>query len=92
MKEGEIVGIAGLAGSGRTETVRAVAGADPIRSGTIEVNGKPIRIQSPRDAIRAGIGLLPENRKLHGALIEMSVSKNITIASMKQILSKKSLF
>ncbi|MGF9712616.1 sugar ABC transporter ATP-binding protein [Paenibacillus naphthalenovorans] len=89
VKEGEIVGIAGLAGSGRTETVRAVVGADPIRSGTIEVNGKPIRIQSPRDAIRAGIGLLPENRKLHGALIEMSVSKNITIASMKQILSKK---
>ncbi|MFY0805680.1 sugar ABC transporter ATP-binding protein [Peribacillus frigoritolerans] len=89
VNEGEIVSIAGLAGSGRTETVRAVVGADPISSGTIEVNGKKHRIQSPRDAIRAGIGLLPENRKLHGALIEMSVSKNITLASMKRILSKK---
>ncbi|GGG01804.1 sugar ABC transporter ATP-binding protein [Paenibacillus abyssi] len=89
IKKGEIVGIAGLAGSGRTETVRAVVGADRISSGAVEVDGKPFRIQSPRDAIRAGIGLLPENRKLHGALIEMSVSNNITLASIKRVLSKK---
>ncbi|MEH7417366.1 sugar ABC transporter ATP-binding protein [Neobacillus drentensis] len=89
IKEGEIVGIAGLAGSGRTETVRAVIGADEISSGSIRVNGKEIRIRSPRDAIQAGIGLLPESRKLHGALIEMDVSKNITLASINRVLSAK---
>lgn len=91
VNEGEIVGIAGLAGSGRTETVRAIVGADPISSGKIKVNGKEFRIKKPRDAIHAGIGLLPENRKLHGALIEMSVSDNITLASIKQVLSKRFL-
>ncbi|MFC0471246.1 sugar ABC transporter ATP-binding protein [Halalkalibacter kiskunsagensis] len=89
VREGEIVGIAGLAGSGRTETVRAVMGADPIRSGSVSVSGKQFRIRSPRDAIRAGIGLLPENRKLHGALTGMSVSKNITITSINKVVAMK---
>jgi ribose transport system ATP-binding protein len=89
VRQGEIVGIAGLAGSGRTETVRAVVGADPIQSGTIKIDGRTCRIRSPRDAIRAGIGLLPENRKLHGALIELSVSQNITMAAIDRVLSRK---
>ncbi|GGG01406.1 sugar ABC transporter ATP-binding protein [Paenibacillus abyssi] len=89
VKQGEIVGIAGLAGSGRTETVRAVVGADPIHSGKVVVDGRPRRIRSPRDAIQAGIGLLPENRKLHGALIELTVSQNITVASIKRILGQR---
>ncbi|HUC91525.1 MAG TPA: sugar ABC transporter ATP-binding protein [Paenibacillus sp.] len=89
VRQGEIVGIAGLAGSGRTETVRAVVGADPISSGTVAVDGRQYRIRSPRDAIRAGIGLLPENRKLHGALIELSVSQNITMAAINRVVSNK---
>lgn len=89
VRQGEIVGIAGLAGSGRTETVRAVVGADSIQSGNVAVDGKNYRIRSPRDAIQAGIGLLPENRKLQGALIELSVSENITMAAINRVLSKK---
>ncbi|PLR75533.1 D-xylose ABC transporter ATP-binding protein [Bacillus sp. V3-13] len=89
IRKGEIVGIAGLAGSGRTETVRAVVGADPLTSGTVAVEGKPYRIRSPKDAIRAGIGLLPENRKTHGASIDMSVSHNITMAAMDRVLANK---
>ncbi|MDF9841744.1 MULTISPECIES: sugar ABC transporter ATP-binding protein [unclassified Paenibacillus] len=88
IRQGEIVGIAGLAGSGRTETVRAVIGADPS-SGTVRVDGRAHRIRSPRDAIKAGIGLLPENRKLHGALIELSVANNITMAAMDRVVSNK---
>ncbi|MCY9697992.1 sugar ABC transporter ATP-binding protein [Paenibacillus alginolyticus] len=89
VRQGEIVGIAGLAGSGRTETVRAVVGADPISSGTVAVEGRQLRIRSPRDAIKGGIGLLPENRKLQGALVELSVSHNITMAAINRVLSKK---
>ncbi|MFB5198308.1 sugar ABC transporter ATP-binding protein [Neobacillus sp. KR4-4] len=89
LRKGEIVGIAGLAGSGRTETVRAVVGADPINSGKVEVEGTSYRIRSPKDAIKAGIGLLPENRKTHGALIDLSVKHNITMASMERVLVNK---
>ncbi|WP_424766952.1 sugar ABC transporter ATP-binding protein [Paenibacillus sp. sgz302251] len=89
VRQGEIVGIAGLAGSGRTETVRAVVGADPINSGTVTMDGLAYRIRSPRDAIKAGIGLLPENRKLHGALIELSVANNITLAAIDRVVSNK---
>lgn len=89
VRQGEIVGIAGLAGSGRTETVRAVVGADPINSGKVEVDGKLYRFKSPKDAIEAGIGLLPENRKVQGALLEMPVSQNITMAALHRVLGKK---
>ncbi|WP_299087177.1 sugar ABC transporter ATP-binding protein [uncultured Metabacillus sp.] len=89
LRKGEIVGIAGLAGSGRTETVRAVVGADPINSGNVEVEGKSHKIRSPKDAIKAGIGLLPENRKMHGALIDLPVSQNITMAAMDRIIANK---
>jgi len=86
VRRGEIVGLAGLAGSGRTETVRAVVGADPVQSGTVMVEGKKCRIRSPKDAIKAGIGMLPENRKVQGALIELSVNHNITLAAIERIL------
>lgn len=89
LRKGEIVGIAGLAGSGRTETVRAVVGADSITSGNVEVEGKSYAIRSPKDAIQAGIGLLPENRKMHGALIDLSVGHNITMAALDRILANK---
>lgn len=89
IREGEIVGIAGLAGSGRTETLRAVVGADPISSGTVAIHGRTCQIRSPHDAIRAGIGFLPENRKMHGVLLELSVSQNITMANLERVVSRR---
>ena len=84
--KGEIVGLAGLAGAGRTETVRAIVGADRVDSGQITMNGKPCKIRSPKDAIKYGIALLPENRKLQGAVLDMSVRDNITLANLRHIL------
>jgi ribose transport system ATP-binding protein len=82
---GEILGFAGLVGAGRTEVARAIFGADRITSGEIFLHGKPLRIKSPVDAIKAGIGLIPEDRKQHGILLGMTVKENITYANMKGI-------
>jgi ribose transport system ATP-binding protein len=82
--EGEIVGICGLAGSGRSEILRAIAGVDPIDSGEIEVFGKKVRPKSPKTAISLGIGILPEDRKLEGLLLKQSVGFNITISKLKE--------
>ncbi|CCW34923.1 ABC-type sugar transport system, ATPase component [Chthonomonas calidirosea] len=82
---GEIVGLAGLVGAGRTETARAIFGADPIDSGTIEVDGKPVRIRSPRDAIRAGIGLVTEDRKQQGLVLGMAVRSNNTLSNLQAL-------
>ena len=79
IKRGEIVGIAGLGGSGRTELARAIFGAPPPESGTIRVNGERVVIRSPRDAIRAGIALLPEDRKSQGLLMRRSIADNVTL-------------
>jgi ribose transport system ATP-binding protein len=84
VREGEILGIAGLAGSGRTEILRAVLGADPIDGGQIEVSGKQVRIKSPQQAIELGIGLLPEDRKTEGLLLRQTVGFNVTIARLDQ--------
>jgi ribose transport system ATP-binding protein len=84
VREGEILGIAGLAGSGRTETLRAILGADRLDGGEIEVFGKPARITSPRQAIALGIGLLPEDRKTEGLLLRQKVGFNVTIANLDQ--------
>jgi ribose transport system ATP-binding protein len=82
---GEILGFAGLVGAGRTEVARAVFGADRIKSGEILFHGKAIRIKSPIDAIKNGIGLIPEDRKQHGVLLGMMTKENITYANMKSI-------
>jgi ribose transport system ATP-binding protein len=82
---GEILGFAGLVGAGRTETGRAIFGADAKTGGEILLHGKPVIIRSPSDAIKAGIGLIPEDRKRHGLLLDMSVKENITYANMKEI-------
>ncbi|MDL2237103.1 sugar ABC transporter ATP-binding protein [Christensenellaceae bacterium OttesenSCG-928-K19] len=87
VRKGEIVGLAGLAGAGRTETVRAIVGADPIDSGEVVMEGKKLHIKTPQDAIDAGIGMLPENRKLQGALIDMDVKDNITLANLDEVLA-----
>ncbi len=82
VKQGEVLGIAGLVGAGRTETARAIFGADPIDSGTIEVFGKPVKIKSPQDAIKYGIGLVTEDRKQQGLVLGMAVRENTTLANL----------
>ncbi|MDR0628181.1 MAG: ATP-binding cassette domain-containing protein [Treponema sp.] len=86
--KGEILGLGGLVGAGRTETVRAIFGADPLTGGEIFLNGKPLRIRSPKEAIRHGIGLIPEDRKRHGVLQGLSLKVNVTFACLPA-LSKR---
>jgi ribose transport system ATP-binding protein len=82
ISEGEVVGLAGLLGSGRTETARAIFGADPIDEGTIEVRGKRVEMRSPNDAIAARIAFVPEDRKAEGIIPDMSVRENLTLAAL----------
>ncbi len=79
---GEVVGIAGLAGAGRTELVRLIAGADRATAGTVHVRGRELRLRTPRDAIRAGIALVPEDRRNQGLLTGFSARFNLTLASL----------
>src|SRR5690606_983539 len=82
VSEGEILGIAGLVGSGRTETLRAISGADRADGGTIRrsADGPPLQIASPGDAVRAGIGMVPEDRKQQGLLLPLSIRENTTLS------------
>ena len=82
VRRGEIVGLAGLLGAGRTELARIVVGADPPHGGRVFVDGRDVTPASPRDAIRAGIGFLPEDRKRHGLVMARSVCDNIGLASL----------
>jgi ribose transport system ATP-binding protein len=86
VRRGEILGFAGLVGSGRTEVARAVFGADHIDSGTIQVNGRPAHIKTPADAVRLGIGYLSEDRKRFGLAIGMDVEANIVLATLRKFL------
>lgn len=85
---GEIVGIAGLVGAGRTELLQTLFGVTPALGGTIRMNGELIRPQSPRDAIAAGMALAPEDRKLHGLVLPMTVRENASLASLKRDQNK----
>ena len=91
VRVGEILGIAGLAGSGRTEVLRAIFGADPIDAGEITVFGVPTRIRKPRDAVDLGIGLLTEDRKADGLLMSQSVAFNVTITQLADVSSRRVL-
>ena len=82
LHRGEILGFAGLMGAGRTETARAIIGADPSTSGRVEINGRVARIRQPADAVRHGIGYLSEDRKSLGLLLEQSVTTNTIAASL----------
>jgi monosaccharide-transporting ATPase len=82
---GEIVGMAGLLGSGRTETARAIFGADPVDEGHVQLEGKPLNLGSPRDAIEAGLAFLTEDRKAEGIIPELSVRENLTLAALPQM-------
>ena len=79
---GEVVGLGGLLGAGRSETGMAVLGAQELDSGAVLVDGRPIRTGSPRAAIEAGVALLPEDRKLEGILPNLSIRDNIAIAAL----------
>lgn len=83
---GEILGIAGLIGAGRTEVVRALAGADRLDSGEIQVEGKVVRFSSPKDAIAAGIYMVPEDRKGQGLNLDRTVANNISLPWERQLL------
>lgn len=85
VKKGEIFGIAGLVGAGRTELVRAITGADPIAAGSVRLNGKDVTPRTPQDAIRNGMVLVPEDRKLQGLVLEHSIAENIGYANLNKI-------
>ncbi|PQO26666.1 sugar ABC transporter ATP-binding protein [Blastopirellula marina] len=82
LKAGEIVGLAGLVGAGRTELLETLFGVRPAIGGTVEVAGKAVRLKSPRDAIAAGLFLIPEDRKQDGLVLEMTVGENITLPGL----------
>jgi ribose transport system ATP-binding protein len=83
--KGEIVGLAGLVGAGRTEVARAIFGADQIESGEISINGNHVKIRTPRDAVSHGMGLIPEDRRSHGLVLCLSIRNNIVISILGRI-------
>lgn len=86
LRKGEILGFSGLMGAGRTETARALFGADAKDSGDIYINGKKVEIRSPEDAVKNGIGYLSEDRKRYGIVVGKTVAENTTMASMKDFM------
>ncbi len=86
VRAGEIVGLAGLVGAGRTEIVRAIAGADVPTAGEVRVDGARVVVRSPQSAIRAGVVLIPEDRKAQGLVLGMTVRENTTLAHLTQYL------
>ena len=85
LKKGEILGFVGLVGSGRTETVRALFGADKVKNKSIQIDGKSVSINNPIDAIKNGLAMVPEDRKIQGLLLQFSVEKNISLASLGEL-------
>ncbi len=85
LRRGEILGVAGLVGAGRTEMIRCIFGADPKSAGEVRLFGKAVTIESPRDSIRHRLGLLPEERKRQGVLLDQSVRANITLANLGKV-------
>ncbi|TCV95134.1 sugar ABC transporter ATP-binding protein [Biostraticola tofi] len=84
-RKGEIVGLAGLVGSGRTEISRCLFGLDHMSQGKVIKNGKPITLRHPADAMRQGIGLVPESRKEQGAILSRPIRENMTLSSLKNV-------
>jgi ribose transport system ATP-binding protein len=82
VRAGEVLAIAGLVGAGRTETLRALVGLEPGAGGSVFVRGRPVRLTTPREAIREGIGLVPEDRHVQGLVLDMTVQQNIALASL----------
>ena len=92
LRKGEILGFSGLMGAGRTETARALFGADPKQSGKISIMGKDgqlheVHINTPQDAVKAGIGYLSEDRRRYGVVVQKSITENSTLATMEEFTS-----
>jgi len=85
LKKGEILGLAGLVGAGRTELARAIFGADPFDRGQVRVAGEDVAIRSPNDAIAHGIGLVPEDRKQQALFLALAVRNNLSIAALDKL-------
>lgn len=85
LRKGEILGVAGLMGAGRTEIMRAIFGVDPHESGKLYFEGKEIHIKNPRDAIRHGFGFITENRKTEGLILDFSIERNIALPSEERL-------
>lgn len=90
LRKGEVLGLAGLVGAGRTEVVRAIFGADKITSGEIIFDGQPVKFKSPADAVKTGIALCPEDRKEQGLVLSRSIRENTTMSVLPKI--KKGMF
>ncbi len=88
VRQGEIVGLAGLVGAGRTDVARMIFGVDKRSAGEILINNKPVEIHSPSDALEKGIGYVPEDRKQHGLVLGMSVKENASMAILQRISNK----
>ena len=90
VRKGEILGLTGLVGARRTEVVQTIFGAEKLNSGKIFLEGKEVKIKNPTEAMRLGIGLLPENRQIEGLILDWGIGRNITLTELKQY--KKLLF
>ncbi|MGH7004740.1 MAG: sugar ABC transporter ATP-binding protein, partial [Alphaproteobacteria bacterium] len=88
VRAGEIVGLGGLVGAGRTEVVRMIFGADQAKSGRVFIRGREIRIRTPQDAVRAGIGLVPESRKEQGLVLDFPIRVNATMSKLAPLVTK----
>lgn len=88
LRKGEILGLVGLVGSGRTELVRALFGADKVATKSVYLDGKPVQINSPIDAINLGLAMVPEDRKLQGLLLGFSVEQNISLAVLARLTKR----
>ncbi len=84
LRAGELVGLAGLVGAGRTELLRVLFGLEPAAGGELRIDGRPVRFRRPADAIRAGVALVPEDRKQAGLIVDMTVQQNISLAGLRR--------
>jgi ribose transport system ATP-binding protein len=85
VRHGEVFGIAGIIGAGRTELVRAIAGADPISAGTIKVDGQVVRLDGPRDALSRGVVLVPEDRKAQALILPQTIADNLALGNYRRV-------
>ena len=92
VRAGEVLGLAGLVGSGRTDVARAIFGAERIRSGKMWLDGEPVNIRSPRRAVDLGLGLVPEDRKNQGVILGMSIRSNVTMPSIDLVTTAFGIF
>jgi ribose transport system ATP-binding protein len=88
VRAGEIVGLGGLVGAGRTEVARVIFGADRLESGAIVLDGRETRMRTPKDAVEAGVCLVPEDRKLHGVVLDAPIRVNATMARLSAVVNR----